>query len=181
MSRVRMQGGTPSQVRVEGGCPLSRSGRGGTPSQVKMGVPLSGQDGWVPPLSLDGWGVPPSGRMGVLPHQEGWGTPHLGPGQGTPPPPSGTWLWYPPPVWGTPLSETRTWLGYPPPMWTDTQTGVKTLPSLVTRTRAVMNITFPRTSYAVGKYMEEYLVIPYTFIIFRQLMITFSRQEKQLS
>ena len=53
----------------------------------------------------------------------------------------------PPKIWdlGPPLKiwdlgpPQKTWdLGPPPKVWTDTQTGVKTLPSLVPRTRAVI-------------------------------------------
>ena len=118
-------GGTPSQVW---GVPHRRSGwgvphlrLGGTPSQVWTGgaYPIQSRLGVprVPPLSRPGMGYPPDLGWGTPPDLS-WGTPLPRPEMGTP---------YPDLRWGTPLQ-----------VWTDTQTRVKTLPSLVLRTRAVI-------------------------------------------
>ena len=73
--------------------------------------------GMVPRPRSGGW-YPIQGRGG-LPHPMSRGVSR--PGMGYPPRPEVL-------RWGTPS---------PPQVWTDTQTGVKTLPSLVLRTRAV--------------------------------------------
>ena len=109
---------------------------GGTPSLLGGGTPP-----WVPPSDLvEGYPIP-ARRYPTL------GNPPIGPGWGNPPIRSGwgtshqTWLGYPPsvrPGWGTPLHLDLA--GVPPPPvdrqigWTDT----------------CQNITFPRTTYAVG-------------------------------
>ena len=95
-----------------GGVPHLRSG------YLRWGTPWPGM-GYPPDL---GWGTSPQTWDGVPP----------GPRIGYPP----TWDGVPPDLrWGTPL---QTWDGVPPPqVWTDTQTRVKTLPSLILRTRAV--------------------------------------------
>ena len=91
---------------------------------------------WVPPAK--NLGTPPKNlRPGTPPKIWDLGPPpkHLRPGTppgnlrpGTPPK-SETW---------DPPSYLDLDLGPPPKVWTDTQTGVKTLPSLVLRTRAVI-------------------------------------------
>ena len=143
--------GTPP-ARSDGGYP-----RWGVP---KVGYPLSGYPHWgtpwpgltggtwggvpptrVPPARYPPLGYPLSGQVwqgvpevgyphqvpppGYPPGQVRWGVP-----KGDTPlrvPPGWTWLRYPPPDW--------TWLGYPPPPGVNR---LKTLPSLVLRTRSVI-------------------------------------------
>ena len=122
--------------RSGGGVPRPRSVGGGSPSRPGWGVPqVSPCQTWdgVPPLARPGMGYPPWPDLGWGTPQPdlGWGTPRPYLGWGTPPARPG--MGYPPPA--------RPGMGYPPPpqMWTDTQTRVKTLPSLVLRTRAVIS------------------------------------------
>ena len=122
----------------------------GTPSRPGMGTISAQTWNGVPPLSRPGMGYHPCPDLG-------WGTPHPDLEWGTPtwdgvPP---TWdgvppnlVWGIPPElrWGTPPDlvwvtlqtwdgvppATQTWDGVPPQqVWTDTQTRVKTLPSLI--------------------------------------------------
>ena len=134
---------TPS-VNLYGGYP-----RWGNPteSDLARGVPLGGGGTWggvlpppgVPPSRSD-MGVP---EMGYTPCHS-WLRYHPHPHQtwpGYPPPPSDLAGVTPPPIgpgWGTPH---RTWPGYPHP-------GVdrlKTLPSLVLRTRSVTSMWVKRS------------------------------------
>ena len=100
---------------------------------LRWGTPLARSDRGVPkvgyPPARSDWGVPEVGNppplLGYLPPS---GYPHL---RGYPP------LGYPP-HWGTPPGWT--WLGYPP-LGVDR---LKTLPSLVLRTRSVI-IAVPST------------------------------------
>ena len=111
------------------GTPLSRPGMGYPPCQdLGLGTPSRPRMGYPPDL---GWGTPP-------PLDLGWGTPQ--PELGYPPQPEMGYLprpemGYPPDLGqGTPYPDLR-WVP-PPQVWTDTQTRVKTLSSLVLRTRA---------------------------------------------
>ena len=111
----------------------------------KVGYPPTSSDGGYPRWGTPPVGVPPTrsdwGTQGgvppaVPPGQVQWGYPRWGPpGQGYPPP-HWTWLGYPPPhldlAGVTP----------PPPVWTDRQ--------MDGWTDSCQNITFPRTTYAVG-------------------------------
>ena len=107
-------------------------GAGGTPSSLGQG----GYPGVLPHLDL-GWGTPPT--WDGVPPISWMGYPLTGPGMGYPP----AWAWD-----GVPPMS---WMGYPPPPGPGTgvppwsavnnvnrQTPVKTVPSLVLRTRAVM-------------------------------------------
>ena len=120
-----------------------------TPSVVLPGYP--------PPGGGTRISVPPPGGgypdLGTPPPQGGY--PDLGtpPGGGVPGP------WYPPPrlphgILGNVAKHYGIWV--PPPLWTDRlmdgQTRVKTLPSLVLRTRAVMSHPLPLKSQNVMEF-----------------------------
>ena len=101
-----------------------------------LGYPLARSDGGYPPARSNGgyprWGTPPLGYP--LARSDGgyprWGTPLLGyPPIGVPP--SWTWLVYP----------------SPPQVWTDRR--------MDGWTDTCQNITFPRTTYAVGKNLTK--------------------------
>ena len=154
----------------EGGAP---SQGGGYPAQLLMvGYPIPGWGG-VPQPGLDGLGVPhlrpaqdtpPMPGMGYPPNL-GWGTPPPSrPGWGTPP-------LHPPQIWdGVPPSHLPdldrvtppdldkvtpppTWDGVPPPWNVNRHTPVKTVPSLVLRTRAVIT-GFTRIAWLISKYTK---------------------------
>ena len=111
------------------------------PPAPEIGYLLSA--GWGTPHLDLGWGTPSAGWDTNLPgpgmgypspgHLQ-WVPPHLDLGWGTPI----SWMGYPllhlDLGWGTPLVG---WMGYPPPRNVKRQTPVKTVPSLVLRTRAV--------------------------------------------
>ena len=125
----------PGQVWLVGYPPL-----GYPPGQVWWGVPRTPWPGLIgvpevgyplPGYTPPYWGPPPTRVPPPLgyPHPPSQ-VPPTGPGSGTPPPPAG-------PGSGTPLPPGWTWLGYPPPpLGVDI---LKTLPSLVLRTRSVTN------------------------------------------
>ena len=105
----------------------------------------------VPPLDL---------RLGSPPWTWTWDSPPPQPGPGTPPdldPPTSTWTWNPPPPWPWPRTPrdldppTSAWTcDLPPPHF---NLGPGTPPPRVNRqTFPSINITFPRTTYAGGKY-----------------------------
>ena len=129
---------------------------------------------WVPPLGGTQSGTPRGVPSQVPPR----GVPQVAPG-GYPDPPGGTWSGTPPggvprpPLGGYPVRG-GTWSGTPllphgilgnvakhygiwvPPLWTDRlmdgQTRVKTLPSLVLRTWAVINMCLtPKTTTCGNK------------------------------
>ena len=124
-------GGIPSSLGWQG-TPSSLGWRS-TPSSLGLGVPHQVPhpvlDGRVPlptwtldgasPISWMGYPLPGPG-MGYFPQSAWWGTPHLNLGSGTPFPLPGPGMWYP-----------------PSPRNVDRQIPVKTVPSLVLRTRAV--------------------------------------------
>ena len=137
-------GGTPSSPGW--GCTPSSSGSGGTPHpDLGWGTHTWTWDGVPPCLDL-GWGIPlPGSGMEYPPGRDGVPTiltwdgvlPYLDLGWDIPPPSAG---------WGNPLPGPA--MGYPPPSQMDEvssplprnvnrQTPVKTVPSLVLRTRAV--------------------------------------------
>ena len=110
---------------------------GGPPVRIPPdGVPLCLDLAGVPPPHLDLAGVPPRLDLAqVIPHLDLAGVlPHLD--LARVPPPTWTWLGYPPPPPG-PGSGTP-----PPPLGVDRQNDGWT--------HTCQNITFPRTTYAVG-------------------------------
>ena len=132
-------------TRVPPGGDLTRVPPRGVPDP---GTPPGGGGGGVPDPGPPGGGyltrVPPRGGVPDL------GTPPGGGGPGTPQggyltqvPPRGecTWPGYPPASWHSGKCCKALWDMGTPPLWTDRlmdgQTRVKTLPSLVLRTRAV--------------------------------------------
>ena len=90
--------------------------------------------GWVPPTG-PGKGVPPYLDLGRgYPHLDlgrGYPHPHLDLGRGYPLHPTWTWERYP-------CLDMGSWYTPPPPADLNRQTPVKTVPSLVLRTRAVI-------------------------------------------
>ena len=132
-----------------GGYPdLGTPPRGGYPPPLGRGTRT-----WVPPggyLDLGGYPDPPGGvpgpgyPPGQVPLQGGtqvWVPPWGGPGPGYPPW-GGTWPGYPPRCLMAFWEMLQSIMGYGyPRLWTDRlmdgQTHVKTLPSLILRTRAV--------------------------------------------
>ena len=135
------RGGGPHAKSGGGGVvPSPRSGwgggtksEGGTPSQVWVGGGTKSEGG-TPSQVLGEGGIPSRPGWGVYPGGV---------------PPSQTWDGVPPPsqIWdGVPPSQT--WDGIPPQqVWTDTQTRVKTLPSLVLRTRALKMVAIEMTTF----------------------------------
>ena len=158
-------GGYLTWVPPRGGTWLGYPPRGGTwPGYPpgESGYPPGGYLTWVPPRGGNWLGYPPRGIPAL-------GTPPGGTWIGYPPgvqvpPRGGTWLGYPPgggtwpgyPPRGVWVPPAASWhsgkclqsiMGYGyPPLWTDRlmdgQTRVKTLPSLVLRTRAVTTSTY---------------------------------------
>ena len=120
--------GVPILLR-RGGYPISglTQGGGGTP-------------GTIPP-SRPGWGTPHHPDLTEVPSPPstpGWGTPPHHPDMArVPPHPDLARVTPPPQTWDGVPPHPRPGMG-PPEVWTDTQTRVKTLPSLVLRTRAVI-------------------------------------------
>ena len=121
-----------------GGYPIWR---GGTPARSWWwgGLPHPGE---VTPARSWWWGVPhprfgvSHPRVGEYPSQVLMVGGTLGtPRNAVPPPPSR-------PGWGTPSPTIQTWMGYPPPRNVNRQTPVKTVPSPVLRTRAIIIFIF---------------------------------------
>ena len=130
----------------QGGYPIPCPG--GTLSQVCGGYPIPGLGGSPHPRSGGGYPIPCLGGvsaqsrpgMGYPQPDLGWGTTPARPGMGYPPARPG--MGYPParPGMGYPALDLRSWDGVPPPTSVDRYTDW------------CQNITFPRTTYAGGKY-----------------------------
>ena len=111
--------------------------------QTWPGYPPPPRHGWGSPPP-QGWSTPQNPDLARVspPCRPYWGTlPHHPDLAGVPPPPPTiqTWPGYTPPsIPGQGTPSPRPGIGYPPQVWTDIQTRVKTLPSLVLSTWAVI-------------------------------------------
>ena len=152
--------GYPSQVLMVGmGVPHPTSRGYPIPGR---GVPQPGLDGGIPSQVLGGYPIPGWGYPMYPHHQDLDGVP----------PTIKTWLGYSPPPhhpgltgvpttpdlrWGTPPPTIQTWMGYPTPSPRNVnrQTPVKTVPSLVLRTRAVNTNKWVRTKMGCNEVNKD--------------------------